>query len=124
MGSLSLLQGNFLTQESHRGLLYCTQIIYQLSYQGSPIFITQLLKNLPAMWETWVQSLGWDDSLEKGKATPSSVLAWRIPWTVLSTGPQSWTRLSDLHFTSPVDVQQGRCFPACRPGPRAPALPC
>ena len=39
-------------------------------------------KNPPAMWETWVRSLGWEVSLEKGKATHSSILAWRIPWTV------------------------------------------
>ena len=43
--------------------------------------MTQLVKNLPAMWETWVQSLGWEDPLEKGKVTHSSILAWRIPWT-------------------------------------------
>ena len=42
----------------------------------------QLAKNLPAMQETWVQSLVWEDPLEKGKATHSSILAWRIPWTV------------------------------------------
>ena len=44
--------------------------------------VAQLVKNLPAMWETWVQSLGWEDALEKGKATHSSILAWRIPRTV------------------------------------------
>ena len=38
-------------------------------------------KELPAMWETWVQSLGWEDPLEKRTATHSSILAWRIPWT-------------------------------------------
>ena len=38
--------------------------------------------NPPVMRETWVQSLGWEDSLEKGKATHSSILAWRIPWSV------------------------------------------
>ena len=38
-------------------------------------------ENLPAMWETWVQSLGQEDPLEKGMATHTSVLAWRIPWT-------------------------------------------
>ena len=47
--------------------------------------MAQLVKNPPAMWETWVQSLGWEDALEKGKATHSSILAWRIPWTVEST---------------------------------------
>ena len=44
--------------------------------------VAQLVYNPPAMWETWVQSLGWEDLLEKGKATDSSILAWRIPWTV------------------------------------------
>ena len=44
--------------------------------------VAQLVKNLPAVWETWVWSLGWEDPLEKGKATPSNILAWRIPWTV------------------------------------------
>ena len=43
--------------------------------------VAQLVKNPPAMWETWVQSLGWKDPLQKGKATHSSILAWRIPWT-------------------------------------------
>ena len=42
----------------------------------------QLVKNLPAILETWVQSPGWEDPLEKGKVTHSSILAWRIPWTV------------------------------------------
>ena len=44
--------------------------------------VAQQVKNLPAMQETWVQSLGWEDPLEKGKATHSSILAWRIPWTI------------------------------------------
>jgi len=42
----------------------------------------QLVKNPPAMWETWVQFLCWEEPLEKGTATHSSILAWRIPWTV------------------------------------------
>ena len=42
----------------------------------------QLVKNLPAMQETWVQSMGWEDPLEKGSATHASILAWRISWTV------------------------------------------
>ena len=41
--------------------------------------VTQLVKNPPAMWENWVRSLGWEDPLEKGKGTHSSILAWRIP---------------------------------------------
>ena len=44
--------------------------------------VAHLVKNSPAVWEIWVQSLGWEDPLEKGKATHSSILAWRIPWTL------------------------------------------
>ena len=40
-----------------------------------------MVKNVPAMWETWVKSLGWEDPLEKRMATHSRILAWRIPWT-------------------------------------------
>ena len=59
---------------------------YPLYYSWvSPV--AQLVKNLPAMWETWVQSLGWEDPLEKGKAM-HSILAWRIPWTAWSMGSQ------------------------------------
>ena len=43
--------------------------------------VAQMVKNLPLMQETWVRSLGWKDLLEKGKATHSSILAWRMPWT-------------------------------------------
>ena len=52
-----------------------------------------------AMRKTWVRSLGWEDPLEKGKATHSSILAWRIPWTTVHEVAKSWTRLSDLYFT-------------------------
>ena len=52
----------------------------------TPVFlaslVAQLVKNPPAMQETWVLSLGWEDLLEKGKAAHSSILAWRIAWTV------------------------------------------
>ena len=44
--------------------------------------MAQLVNNLPALWGTWIQSLGWEDLLEKGMTTHSSILAWRIPWTV------------------------------------------
>ena len=43
--------------------------------------VAQMVKNPPAVWESWVQSLGWDDFLKKGMATHSSILAWKIPWT-------------------------------------------
>ena len=55
-----------------------------------------MVKHPPAMQKTWVQSLGWEDPLEKGMATHSSILAWEIPWTeesggLQSMGTQSWT---------------------------------
>ena len=46
--------------------------------------VAQLVKNPSAVWETWVQSLGWKVPLETGKATHTSILAWRIPWTIQS----------------------------------------
>ena len=60
-----------------------------------------MVKNLPVMQETWVQSLGWEDPLEKGMASHSIILAWRIPWTeelggLLSIGSKSQTQLKRL----------------------------
>ena len=60
---------------------------YPLQYSWASL-VAQLVKNPPAMQETWVQSLGWEDPLEKGKASHSRILAWRIPWTVKSMGLQ------------------------------------
>ena len=54
---------------------------YLLQYSWASL-VPQLVRNPPAMQETWVQSLCWEDPLEKGKATRSSILVWRIPWTV------------------------------------------
>ena len=54
---------------------------YPLQYSWASL-VAQLVKNPPTMPETWVRSLGWEDPLEKGKATHSSILAWRIPWPV------------------------------------------
>ena len=51
--------------------------------------VAQVVKNLPVMQETWVQSLGWGDTLERDVAIPSGVLAWRIPWTEEPGGLQS-----------------------------------
>ena len=56
-------------------------ISYPLQYSWA-FLMAQLVKNPPAIQETWALSLGWEDPLEKGKATHSSILAWRIPWTV------------------------------------------
>ena len=64
--------------------------------------MAQTVKSLPALWETQVRSLGQEDPLEKGMATHSSILAWRIPWTEepgrLCWVAKSRTRLSDFHF--------------------------
>ena len=62
-------------------------ICYPLQYSWASL-VAQLVKNPPAMGGTWVRSLGCEDPLKKGKATHSSILAWRIPWTVQSTGSQ------------------------------------
>ena len=51
--------------------------------------VAQLVKNLPAVQETWVQSLNWEDPLEKGMAIHSSILAWKMPWTQELGRPQS-----------------------------------
>ena len=51
------------------------------TYMRWASLVAQTVKNPPSMWETWVGSLGWEDPLEKRKATHSSVLAWRISWT-------------------------------------------
>ena len=60
---------------------------YPLQYSWASL-VAQLVKNPPAMWETWVQFLGWENPLEKGKATYSSILALRVPWAVQSMGSQ------------------------------------
>ena len=61
-----------------------------------------MVKNMPAMQETWVQSLGWDDPLEKRMATHPSILTWRVPWTEEPVGSpwgsQSRTQLSNFHM--------------------------
>ena len=54
---------------------------YPLQYSWASL-VAQMVNNPPAMQKTWVQSLSWEDPLEKGKATHSSILSWRIPWTV------------------------------------------
>ena len=54
---------------------------YPLQYSWASL-MAQLVKNTPEIWETWDQSVGWEDPLEKGKFTHSSILAWRILWTV------------------------------------------
>ena len=71
--------------------LHILKIPWRRDRLPTPLFLGFPVKNMPAMWETWVRSLGWDDSLEKGKATHSSILAWRI----LAWVAKNRTQLSD-----------------------------
>ena len=91
--------------------------------------VAQMVKNLPAMQETWVWSLGWKDPLEKGMATHSNILAWRIPWTeepgrLQSMGSQrvghDWatntftSALWQVHSSAPpLDLGKKSPFPSC-----------
>ena len=70
---------------------------YPFQYSWASL-VAQLVKNLPAVQETWVQSLGWEDPLENRKAFHSSILAWRITWTVQSMGSQR-VRHNGVTFT-------------------------
>ena len=94
-------------------------ISYSLQYSWA-FLVVRMIKNPCAMRKTWVRSLGWEDPLEKGTATHSSILAWRIPWTegawqaTVHGVTKSQTGLSDFHFDfifwspaffSPVDSE-------------------
>ena len=74
---------------------------YPATYWSWASVVAQTVKNLPAMWETWVQSLSWEDLLEEGMATHSSTLAWRVPmdrgawWATVHEVTKIWTWLSD-----------------------------
>ena len=74
-------------------------ISYSLQYSWASL-MAQTLKNLPAMWETWVSSLCWEDPLKKGTENHSNILAWRIPWTQATIHgiAKSQTWLSNFHF--------------------------
>ena len=82
-----------------------TEHVSQALYHGVGFHVAQMVKNLPAVQETWVESLGREDPLENGMTTHSSVLAWKIPWTeelsrLQSTGLKSQTRLRDCETLS------------------------
>ena len=105
VGSHSLLQGIFPTQGStiwstRKATVSVVIYIFWISgrvpvlflviaYSSEASLIAQSVKNLPAMQETWVQSLGWEDPLEKEMSTHSSILAWEISWTEEPCGLQS-----------------------------------
>ena len=101
---------------------------YPLQYSWASL-VAQLVKNLPAMQQTWVWSLDWEDPLEKGKAAHSSILAWRIPWTVESMGCRvrhnwvtftftfqlySWPGPSKLGTNFPLSAKWGQYQWGCK----------
>ena len=75
----------------------CTESDTTEATEQQQQLVAQTVKNLPAMQETWVQSLDWEDPLEKGIASHSSVLAWRIPWTEEPGGLQSTGSKREVH---------------------------
>ena len=78
---LSCLLGRFFTLvlPGNPEREYTSKVLHDASHKIWASLVTQLIKNLPAKGETWIRSLDWEDPLEKGKATHSSILAWRIP---------------------------------------------
>ena len=99
---------------------FVTKVMSLLFYMLSRFVIAwaQLVKNPPAVWESWVQSLSWEDPLEKGKATHSSILAWRIPWTTVHGVAKSWTSLSNFHFHGSWFLPRSKCLLIlCLPSP-------
>ena len=82
--------------------MWCMTQSHTYEYIYGAFLVAQMVKNLPAMWETQIQSLGQEYPLEKGMATDSSILAWRNPWTEepgrlqsMATVAKSQTRLGD-----------------------------
>ena len=80
--------GKVQSHPSWDSLSYSLITTFQYYFISGASLVAQLIKNPPAIWKTWVRSLGSEDPLEKGKATHSSILAWRIPWTIQSMGLQ------------------------------------
>ena len=70
-------------------LLRYIHVVCTFFIHSYPLLVAQKVKNLPAMWETWVRSLGREDPLEERMAAHSSILAWRIPWTEETGGLQA-----------------------------------
>ena len=81
--------------------------------------VAQLVKSLPAVRETWVPSLAWEDALEKGTATHSSTLDWRSPWTAYPWGHEGSDRRRNFHFSnSLINSPSPRLLPV-GPGPKS-----
>ena len=79
---------------------------YPLQYPWA--LVAQLVKNMPEMWETWVRSLGWEDSLEKRKATYSSILNRRIPWTIVPCGHEELDMTEQFSLSSKLANFSGK----------------
>ena len=77
--------------------------------KSNVFFVAQLVKNLPAMWETWAWSLGWEDPLEKGTPTHSSILTWRIPW--IEEPGRLWSMGSQTIYSATNTVRRGPFSP-------------
>ena len=101
----------------------CIKYFYLGTFKGGSSLVTQRSKRLPAIWETWVRSLGREDPLEKEMATHCSILAWRIPWTEEPGGLQSMvyqksrTRLSE-QFNLREELKQRIWEGLARKGPK------
>ena len=80
---------NYAFLEKIIRITYSTYILTHLLFYTTSSLVAQTVKHLPTMWETWVQSLGHEDLLEKEMATHSSILAWKIPWRGEPGRPQS-----------------------------------
>ena len=106
-GKVSTCNAGNLGSISGSGRSPGEEIGYPLQYSWA-FLVAQTVKNLPAMWETWVPSWGWEDLLEEGMATHSSILAWRIPWTegawwaTVHGVAKNWTQLSDKYSKCPL----------------------
>ena len=122
----------WLSHLSRQELWFCFQLIWQLFQEFKASLVAQMVKNLPAVQETWLQFLGGEDPLEKEMATHCSILAWKVPWTKEPGGLQSmgsqrvrhdWaTNLQHLHFQLSSVAQS--CPTLCDPTNRStPGLP-
>ena len=105
----------------HRARLLLTCHLLRRAFSNPAIhvwasLVAQLGKNLPAIQETWVQFLDWEGPLEKGKATYSRILAWRIPWTIQFMGPQrvghNWVTFTSM-FGHIITFLKHSEFPSC-----------
>ena len=103
-----MLKRLFSALPNHNWQIKIVFKVYTLLFCG--FLVAQLVKNLLAMWETWVRSLSWEDPLEEGMATHSSILAWRIPidrgawWATVHGVAKSRTWLSHFHFPCYFDI--------------------